>query len=43
MAGKIGTGEMIAAALLQERINEAFELMHAGKVIRSVLHYPARG
>ena len=30
---------MISEVLPLERINEAFELMHAGKVIRSVIQY----
>ncbi len=39
MAGEIRIDEMITEVLPLERINEAFELMHAGKVIRSVIHY----
>jgi len=42
MAGEIRIDEMITAALPLERIKEAFELMHAGKVIRSVIHYSAQ-
>jgi S-(hydroxymethyl)glutathione dehydrogenase/alcohol dehydrogenase len=30
---------MISQVLPLERINEAFELMHDGKAIRSVIHY----
>jgi S-(hydroxymethyl)glutathione dehydrogenase/alcohol dehydrogenase len=30
---------MITEVLPLERINDAFDLMHAGKVIRSVIHY----
>jgi S-(hydroxymethyl)glutathione dehydrogenase/alcohol dehydrogenase len=39
MAGEIRIDEMITEVLPLERINDAFELMHAGKVIRSVIHY----
>ena len=39
MSGEIKIDEMITEVLPLERINEAFELMHAGKVIRSVIHY----
>jgi S-(hydroxymethyl)glutathione dehydrogenase / alcohol dehydrogenase len=39
MAGEIKIDEMITQVLPLERINEAFELMHEGKVIRSVIHY----
>src|SRR6185312_13114626 len=39
MAGEIRIDEMITEVLPLERINEAFELMHEGKVIRSVIHY----
>ncbi|WEN15312.1 S-(hydroxymethyl)glutathione dehydrogenase/class III alcohol dehydrogenase [Rhodanobacter sp. AS-Z3] len=39
MAGEIRIDEMISEVLPLERINEAFELMHQGKVIRSVIHY----
>jgi S-(hydroxymethyl)glutathione dehydrogenase/alcohol dehydrogenase len=39
MAGEIRIDEMITEVLPLERINEAFELMHAGKVIRSVIRY----
>ena len=39
MKGEIKIDEMITEVLPMERINDAFELMHAGKVIRSVIHY----
>jgi S-(hydroxymethyl)glutathione dehydrogenase / alcohol dehydrogenase len=39
MAGEIRIDEMITEVLPLERINEAFTLMHEGKVIRSVIHY----
>jgi S-(hydroxymethyl)glutathione dehydrogenase/alcohol dehydrogenase len=39
MAGDIHIDEMISKVLPLERINEAFELMHDGKAIRSVIHY----
>jgi S-(hydroxymethyl)glutathione dehydrogenase/alcohol dehydrogenase len=39
MAGEIRIDEMITEVLPLERINEAFDLMHEGKVIRSVIHY----
>src|SRR6185437_5486680 len=39
MAGEIKIDEMITEVLPLERINEAFELMHEGKVIRSVIRY----
>lgn len=39
LAGDIKIDEMITEVLSLERINEAFELMHEGKVIRSVIHY----
>jgi len=39
MAGEIRIDEMITEVLPLERINEAFDLMHEGKVIRSVVHY----
>lgn len=39
MAGEIRIDEMITEVLPLERINDAFELMHAGKVVRSVIHY----
>jgi S-(hydroxymethyl)glutathione dehydrogenase / alcohol dehydrogenase len=39
LGGEIKIDEMITEVLPLERINEAFELMHAGKVIRSVIRY----
>ncbi|WP_458070989.1 S-(hydroxymethyl)glutathione dehydrogenase/class III alcohol dehydrogenase [Rhodanobacter sp. BL-MT-08] len=39
MKGEIKIDEMITEVLPLERINDAFELMHAGKVIRSVIVY----
>jgi len=39
LAGEIRIDEMITEVLPLERINEAFQLMHEGKVIRSVIHY----
>ena len=39
MNGEIKIDEMITEVLPLERINDAFEMMHAGKVIRSVIHY----
>ena len=39
LAGEIHIDEMISQVLPLERINEAFELMHGGKVIRSVIQY----
>jgi Zn-dependent alcohol dehydrogenases, class III len=36
-ARSASTNDHRSAAL--ERINEAFDLMHEGKVIRSVIHY----
>jgi len=39
MAGRIRLDEMVTATLPLERINEAFERMHHGEVIRSVVLY----
>jgi len=39
LGGEIKIDEMITKVLPLERINEAFDLMHEGKVIRSVIHY----
>ena len=39
MRGEIRIDEMVNAELPLERINEAFDLMHEGKVIRSVIRY----
>jgi S-(hydroxymethyl)glutathione dehydrogenase/alcohol dehydrogenase len=37
LAGRIKLDEMVGATLPLERINEAFDLMHEGEVIRSVI------
>ncbi len=39
LAGEIKIDEMISEVLPLEKINDAFEMMHAGKVIRSVIKY----
>ena len=39
MDGKIAIDAMITHTLPLERINEAFDLMHAGESIRSVIVY----
>ena len=39
LAGEIRIDEMVTEVLPLERINEAFALMHEGKVIRSVIRY----
>jgi S-(hydroxymethyl)glutathione dehydrogenase / alcohol dehydrogenase len=39
LAGRIKLDEMVNRVLPLERINEAFELMHQGEVIRSVIGY----
>ena len=39
MEGKLKVDEFISKVLPLERINDAFELMHEGKVIRTVIHY----
>ena len=39
LAGEIKVDEMITETLPLERINEAFDLMHEGKAIRSVIRY----
>ena len=39
LAGEIRIDEMVSAVLPLEKINEAFDLMHEGKVIRSVIKY----
>jgi S-(hydroxymethyl)glutathione dehydrogenase/alcohol dehydrogenase len=39
MGGKIEIDPMITHTLPLERINEAFELMHSGESIRSVVVY----
>ena len=39
MRGEIKIDEMITQTLPLEHINEAFDLMHEGKVIRSVIRF----
>ena len=39
MAGKIKVDEMITHTMGLEQINDAFDLMHAGESIRSVVHF----
>jgi S-(hydroxymethyl)glutathione dehydrogenase/alcohol dehydrogenase len=39
MNGEIKIDEMISEVLPLEKINEAFDLMHEGKVVRSVIEY----
>ena len=39
MCGEIKIDEMVSAEMPLEKINEAFDLMHEGKVIRSVIRY----
>jgi S-(hydroxymethyl)glutathione dehydrogenase/alcohol dehydrogenase len=39
MQGHLKVDEFISKMLPLEKINEAFELMHEGKVIRTVIHY----
>jgi S-(hydroxymethyl)glutathione dehydrogenase/alcohol dehydrogenase len=39
MGGEIKIDEMISKVLPLEQINEAFDLMHEGKTIRSVIKY----
>ena len=39
MKGEIKLAPFVTHALPLENINEAFELMHAGQSIRSVVHY----
>jgi len=39
MAGEIKIDPMVSAVMPLEKINEAFDLMHEGKVIRSVIKY----
>jgi S-(hydroxymethyl)glutathione dehydrogenase/alcohol dehydrogenase len=39
LAGEIKIDEMVSAELPLEKINDAFDLMHAGKTIRSVIRY----
>jgi S-(hydroxymethyl)glutathione dehydrogenase/alcohol dehydrogenase len=42
LAGRIRLDEMITATLPLAEINRAFELMHSGDAIRSVIHYRER-
>jgi S-(hydroxymethyl)glutathione dehydrogenase/alcohol dehydrogenase len=39
MAGTINLDPFITHKLPLERINEAFDLMHAGRSIRTVIHF----
>ena len=39
LAGEIRIDEMVSAELPLEKINQAFDLMHEGKVIRSVIRF----
>jgi len=39
LAGEIRIDEMVSAVLPLEKINDAFDLMHEGRVIRSVIRY----
>jgi S-(hydroxymethyl)glutathione dehydrogenase/alcohol dehydrogenase len=39
MRGKLKVDEFVSKVLPLERINEAFDLMHEGKVIRSVIRH----
>ena len=39
MAGRIKIDEMVSATMPLDEINRAFELMHAGEVIRSVIEF----
>jgi S-(hydroxymethyl)glutathione dehydrogenase/alcohol dehydrogenase len=39
MRGDIQLAPFVTHALPLDRINEAFDLMHAGKSIRAVIHY----
>jgi S-(hydroxymethyl)glutathione dehydrogenase/alcohol dehydrogenase len=39
LAGEINIDDMVSAVLPLERINEAFDMMHAGTTIRSVIRY----
>ncbi|MDG1815305.1 MAG: S-(hydroxymethyl)glutathione dehydrogenase/class III alcohol dehydrogenase [Glaciecola sp.] len=43
MAGEFALDDFITHTMALEDINEAFELMHAGKSIRSVIHYEQSG
>ena len=39
MSGKIDLDPFVTHTLPLERINEAFDLMHEGKSIRTVIHF----
>jgi S-(hydroxymethyl)glutathione dehydrogenase/alcohol dehydrogenase len=39
LAGEINIDDMVSEVLPLDRINDAFDLMHDGKVIRSVIRY----
>jgi S-(hydroxymethyl)glutathione dehydrogenase / alcohol dehydrogenase len=39
MAGEIDLAPFVTHSMGLERINEAFDLMHAGKSIRTVIHF----
>ena len=39
MAGKIKIDEMITATMPLDQINRAFDMMHDGEVIRSVIQF----
>ncbi len=39
MDGRVNIDDLITHKMPLERINEAFELMHQGKSIRSVIEY----
>jgi len=39
MAGKLKLNEFITHTMPLDKINEAFDLMHAGKSIRSIIHF----
>jgi len=41
MKGRVRLDEMVSRTLPLEQINEAFDLMHEGEVIRSVIHFEA--
>ena len=39
MAGRVKIDEMVSATMPLDEINRAFELMHAGEVVRSVIEF----
>ena len=39
LAGEFALDDFITHTMSLEKINEAFELMHEGKSIRSVIHF----